>query len=147
MIKRLIVTLIVLLVCSSFCYAQEAEKGFSVTSPMETSAVGFWFPNSGAYAGGVSHTFLRLTHSAITWASLDADGTLAQEINQDKDTMWGLGLKGNLSIWKASTEKGFSFLPSIGATAMNNFSKFKTLKDILENYEISVYGTLLMYRW
>ena len=123
-----------------------ALSGFSITSPMETSAVAFWFPKTGTYAGGVSHTFLRLSHSAITFMSLDFDGTLAQEVNQDKDTLVGLGAKANFNTTK-NTEKGFKFLPSIGVTALNNFSKFKALKDIVQNYDIAIYGTLLAYRW
>lgn len=122
------------------------SNGLLVTSPMETGAVGFWFPGDGAFAAGVAHTFLRVSHSAIPKLTLDIDATIAQEVNQDGHTLGGIGAKLGYNVIPPS-ETGFSFAPSIGITALNDFAKFKTIGDIVGHYRIAVYGTLLLYKW
>ena len=152
--KKIVITFILLLFISFVPQLASAEmeeiiatnEVFNVIFPMETGAVGFWFPTSGAFAAGVSHTFMRISHSDIESISLDFDGTIAQEVNQDKDTLGGIGVKFNFDVLPSDKE-GFTFLPSIGVTALNNFAEFKKFDDIMDNYEVAVYGTLLLYRW
>jgi hypothetical protein len=127
--------------------ANEADTGFSITFPMETAATGFWFPDTGAFAAGVSHTFMRVKHSAIKFMSIDFDGTLAQEVSQGDNTLFGLGIKANLDFVKLPSDNGFAFVPSIGVTALNNFNEFRTFNDIADHYEIAVYGSVLLYKW
>lgn len=155
MITKLMIALtmllaFVLLAFSMSAFAEDAvpESGFLVTSPRETGAVGFWFPRTGTKALGVSHTVVRVQHSAIKIVSLDLDGTVAQEVSErdNNKTLAGIGIKANFNVMKTS-EAGFSFLPSTGITALNDFKEFNKPKDIIENYELAVYGTLLMYRW
>lgn len=122
------------------CSIASAEVAF----PMETGAVGYWFPNTGAFAVGVSHTFIRVGDDRIP-VTLDLDGTIAQEVNQEENTLGGIGVKANFNI--STPEKGLSFLPSLGITLLNDFEKFRKAQDILDNYELAVYGTLLMYKW
>ena len=119
--------------------------GFTITSPMETSAVGFWFPGDGTFAAGIAHTVLRARHEAVPKLHLDIDGVIAQEVNQDKDTLAGVGFK--LAYESNVTKAGFTFEPSLGLTALNNFAKWKTADDILRNYRVAVYGSLLLYKW
>ena len=61
-------------------------------------------------------------------------------------TLGGIGVKFNFDVLPSDKE-GFTFLPSIGVTALNNFAEFKKFDDIMDNYEVAVYGTLLLYRW
>lgn len=149
-----IVALLIAFTCGNV-FADEAppipSEGFSLTFPMETGAVGFWFPETGAFAAGLSHTFMRIQHSDIKALSLDFDGTIAQEVtNNDKtddmDTLGGIGIKLNFDVLP-SDKVGFTFLPSIGITALNNFAEFKKMQDILDNYSIAIYGTVLLYKW
>jgi hypothetical protein len=127
-------------------------SGFSITSPMETAAVGFWLPATGTFAMGLAHTVVRVTHSDIPKLRLDLDGTIAQEvsggsgINEEKVTLGGIGLKLGYNI--SQTDKtGFVFEPSLGATYLNDFKKFKTITDIIGNKKFAVYGTALLYKW
>lgn len=129
----------------------EEVQGVSVTMPMETGATAFWFPETGTFAAGLSHTFLRVQYTDVDFPTLsrisvDLDGTIAQEVNKDKDTLAGLGIKANFNT-TGLTQPGFTFLPSIGLTALNNFEKFHQADDIVDNLEVAVYGTLLQYRW
>lgn len=125
---------------------QATEEGFKVTSPFETGAVGFWFPGDGTFAMGLSQTFLRVEHTSIPKLSLDLDATIAQEINEGKDTLAGIGAKLNYNVQKV-TSTGFVFAPSLGITALNNFAKNKAIKDIAQNFKIAIYGTILLYKW
>ncbi len=59
--------------------------------------------------------------------------------------MAGIGIKANLNV--AEITQKLTFLPSLGITALNNFEKFRTIEDIIKNYEIAVYGTILLYKW
>ena len=141
--------LLLILLIPQFVKASEIEPvkdGFAITFPMETGAVGFWFPRDGTFAGGLSHTFMRIGHSDIPKVTVDFDGTIAQQINKDGNTLGGLGIKLNLNI-KELEEKGFTFIPSLGVTALNDWTQYKTAKDILSHYEIAVYGTLVQYKW
>ena len=110
---------------------------------METNITGFWFPTDNTFAMGVSHTVLRLSHSDIPKVTLDVDGTLAKEINIDKDNLAGVGVKLAYNIQKVDKE-GFAFIPSLGITALNNVRK---LGSILQDYRIAVYGTVILYKW
>ncbi|MEJ2700190.1 MAG: hypothetical protein P8Z70_11100 [Desulfuromonadales bacterium] len=120
--------------------------GLLVTSPMETGAVGFWFPGDGSFAAGIAHTILRASHSSVPKLTLDVDATIAQEVNQTKDTLGGIGFKLGYNVIPPS-QVGFSFAPSIGLTALNDFETFHTIGDILTHYRIAVYGTVLLYKW
>jgi len=141
-----ICSLITILVVMFFAINAKAENKFEVTFPMETGATAFWFPSDGTYALGLAHTVIRVTHTSIPNIQLDADATIAQEINIDKDTLGGLGIKLG---YKPSQGKliGFAFEPSLGITFLNDFTKFKKVEDIFTNYKIAVYGTVLLYRW
>ena len=148
-----LIFLLLILTAPMWANAEEPPvlpEGFSLTFPMETGAVGFWFPETGAFAAGVSHTFMRVNHSDLESISLDLDATIAQEFSNSKEddlnTLGGIGIKLNFDVLP-SDKPGFAFLPSIGVTALNDFSKFKKAKDIFENYEIAVYGTVLIYTW
>ena len=118
----------------------------SVTSPMETAAVGFWFPGNGTFAAGLAHTVLRLSPVDMPKLTADIDVTIAQEVNQDKNTLGGIGFKLGYNLMKAD-KTGFNFIPTIGLTGLNDFQKFKTAKDIIGHYRIAVYGSALLYKW
>lgn len=126
-----------------FCFTGVANAEFKIEFPMETNLTGFWFPSNNAFAIGVSHTVLRLSHTQIPKVTLDFDGTLAKEINIEKDNLGGVGIKINYNIQKA-TETGFVFTPSLGITALSNIKSFAT---ILQDYHIAIYGTLILYKW
>jgi hypothetical protein len=121
-------------------------KKFTVTSPMETNVVGFWFPSDGTFAVGLSQTFLRIEHTSIPKLSLDLDFTIAQEVNENKDTLAGIGVKLNYNSKKADST-GFVFIPSLGITALNDFAKNKAFKEIAQNIRIAIYGSILLYKW
>ena len=124
-------------------FAVNAKAEFKVEFPMETNVTGFWFPTDDTFAMGVSHTVLRLSHSDIPKVTLDLDGTLAKEVNADKDNLAGVGVKLAYNIQKVD-KAGFAFIPSLGVTALNNVKNFKTM---LQDYRIAIYGTLLLYKW
>lgn len=136
--KSLLISLVLVL-----CLAVVAQAEFKVEFPMETTITGFWFPSDDTVAAGVSHTALRVSHSAVPNFSLDLDGTLAKEINVAKDNLVGIGVKVTYNIKKADTT-GFVFMPSVGVTALNNIQNFKTM---FQDYRIAVYGTILLYKW
>lgn len=124
-------------------FTLEAKAEFKLEYPMETTVTAFWFPSDDTFAAGISHTVLRLSHSDIPKFSLDLDGTLAKEINVNKDNLAGVGVKINYNLQKTD-KTGFTFIPSLGITALNNIKSFRT---ILQDYRIAVYGTAIMYRW
>jgi len=126
-------------------YAQEAE-GFKLTFPQETAVTAFWFPSSGVYAGGIAHTFIRVTHGAVPKVFFDGDITIAKEFNNGSDTLAGLGVK--VGYKPSATDKaGFAFEPSIGVALLNNFLTDKTLAGIVKNHKVAIYGNVLLYRW
>jgi len=126
------------------CFAQASD--WTITSPKELGATAFWSPKDGTFYGGVNFTALRLKHVAVDWASLDLDGTLAQEINKDGDALAGLGVKANTNTAK-TIEPGFSVMPSAGLTVMTNFNKNEFPKNTFTKLEVLVYGTFLMFRF
>lgn len=138
---------VIIMLILTFCVLEaQAESNVSVTFPMETGATAFWFPSDGTYAVGLAHTFLRVKYGAIPNMQLDVDATVAREVNQDKDTLAGVGVKVGYKP-STGTLTGFAFEPSIGVTALNNWTKSKILSEILQNYRIAIYGTILLYRW
>ena len=74
---------------------------------------------------------------------MDFDGTLAKEVNADKDNLAGIGVKLAYNIQKVD-KAGFAFIPSLGITALNNVKSFKT---VLQDYRIAIYGTAVLYKW
>ncbi len=144
--KKVFMVLVLLFMAgfAGYAFAQEpVEKGFKLTFPQETAATAFWFPSSDSFAAGVSHTVLRVSHSDIPKFSLDLDGTLAKGVNAEKDNLAGIGIKLNYNIQTAD-KTGFTFIPSIGISALNNVKSFKT---VFQDYRIAIYGTAIMYRW
>ena len=137
--KKILLAVVMVLCMAGFAQASE----FSVTMPMETTASGFWFPTDDTIAVGISHTVARLAYSGLPKVSLDLDGTLAKEVNEEKDNLAGIGIKINYHVQKA-TDTGFVFLPSLGVTALTNI---KNIKDVLKDYKIAVYGTMILYKW
>lgn len=136
--KKVLLALVMVLMTACFAQAE-----FSLTMPMETTASGFWFPTDNTIAVGISHTVARLAYSGLPKVSLDLDGTLAKEVNEEKDNLAGIGVKINYHVQKA-TDTGFVFVPSIGVTALTNI---KNIKDVLKDYKIAVYGTMILYKW
>lgn len=125
--------------------------GFEITAPFETGVTAFYFPTDNTIAGGVSETVLRLryndeTHLLLQKLSLDLDGTLAQEINVEKDTLYGLGVKLNYDTEMLSNT-GIVFQPSVGVTALRNMKGINTVSDIFREYKIAVYGNIVLYRF
>ena len=133
--------LITILLVTFFAVSAQAE--FKVEFPMETNATAFWFPTDDTFAMGISHTVLRVSHPDIPKITLDFDGTLAKEVNADKDNLAGIGVKLAYNIQKVD-KSGFAFIPSLGITALNNVKSFKT---VLQDYRIAVYGTVILYKW
>lgn len=122
------------------------QAGFQLSNPNETGATGFYFPSDGSMAGGLTYTGLRLKHTAITFASLDIDGTLAQKIGENNnDTLAGLGFKVNFYI--VPTKAGWNFLPNIGYTGLANMKDLKLPADLFKNLKGAIYGTLIQYKF
>lgn len=140
--KKILLALTMILMLAIPAYASD----WSITSPKELGATAFWSPKDGTFYGGVNFTALRLRHVAINWASLDLDGTLAQEINKDGDSLAGLGVKVNTNV-KQTIEPGFSVMPSAGLTVMTNFNKNEFPKNTFTKLEVLIYGTFLMYKF
>jgi len=138
--KKILLTVLILLMTACFAYA-----GFNLSSPNETGATAFYFPSDGSVAGGLTYTGLRGQHSAIKFASLDLDGTLAQKIGADNDTFGGLGMKVNLHILE--TKAGFNFLPNIGFTWVSNLKKISLPKEFFKDLKGAIYGTLIMWKF
>lgn len=123
-----------------------SANGFTVTVPMETGAVGFWFPADGTFAAGLSHTVLRATFTKLPNLRFDLDATIAQQVSETAKTLGGIGVKIGYNL-SAATKRGFAFEPSLGITWLNDFSRFKTAADIFANRKFAVYGTALLYKW
>lgn len=140
--RRILLALFMVFALVGFAQAQETEDDISLTFPMETGVTAFWFPDSGTFAGGMTHTVARVSLTQLPDVSLDLDATIAQEFNDDRDTMYGLGLKVNLNVTDIET-LGLEVLPNIGVTALNDFAG----DDFMGGFQVAVYGTLLMYKW
>lgn len=145
--KRLFVICIIL---CSFGIAYSADELFvigeniTIKMPMESSAVGMYFPTDETIAVGLSYTAFRIQHTGLKDFSLDIDGTVAKEVNENKDTLAGIGLKVNYNVQQVDEETGFVFVPSIGVTALNNIKSFDT---VLQDYRIAIYGTMILYKF
>ena len=143
--KKILFSLTILLMFSGLtCFAYASD--WTITSPKETGVTAFWSPKDGTFYGGINFTALRATYAKIDWASLDLDGTLAQEINKDADTLAGIGIKANTNV-KKTIEPGFSVMPSAGLTVMTNFSKNEFPKNTFTKLEVLIYGTFLLYKF
>ena len=141
--KRLIISvLVVMLLMLAGCKKAEASD-FTITVPMETGITGFWFPDDDTIAGGVSLTVMRLQHAKIEKFSLDLDGTLAKEINENKDTLAGIGVKVNYLVGQTN-EAGLVFEPSIGVTLLNNVKAFE---DVITGFRVAIYGNIVLYKF
>ena len=137
--KKILLTLLILLMTCT------AYAGFKVDAPNETGATAFYFPVDGNVAGGLTYTGLRFSHTAVPIASLDLDGTLAQKIGNDSDTLAGLGVKVNLYLMQ--NKPGWNFLPNIGYTWLSNMKDLSMPKDFFSNMKGAIYGTLIMYKF
>ena len=136
-ILSIVISIVIILLLASGAIAQE------LSFPQETAATGFWFISSDTYAFGISHTAVRLMFPQITnRISLDLDGTLAREINDNCDTVYGIGVKVNF-FTPVERSTGFNFLPSVGLTGMNKLDDMDNIFDL----KWAVYGTLIQYAW
>src|SRR5574340_1192442 len=114
-------------------------SAITITSPMETSATAFYFPTDGSYAAGICHTFARVNFTKAPKIVVDLDLTAAQSFgNQEAGSnpmLLGIGAKIGYTVKKPTTT-GFSMIPSIGVTFLNDFAQYKTATDIFTNYKI-----------
>ncbi len=118
---------------------------------MKTGATAFWFPSDNTIAYGVSETVLTLkyadvNHPMLSKLSLDLDGTLAQEVNVNKDTLYGIGVKVNYNT-AMTNSTGVAFEPSIGITALRNMKGINSLTDIYTDMRMALYGTIVLYKF
>jgi len=142
--KKLIISVLVVMLLMMFVGCKKAEANdFTITVPMETGITGFWFPDDDTIAGGVSLTVMRLQHAQIEKFSLDLDGTLAKEINENKDTLAGIGVKVNYLVGQTN-EAGLVFEPSIGVTLLNNVKAFE---DVITGFRVAIYGNIVLYKF
>jgi len=144
---------ILLAVLMILCFAIPvmAADGWNVTMPFETGITAFWFPTDNTIAGGLSETVLRVKYidanrPILSKFSLDLDGTLAKEVNEAQDTLYGLGFKVNYHVAMTSSS-GFTFEPSIGVTALRNLKGINTMSDVFKDYKIAVYGNIVLYKF
>ena len=137
--KKIVLTVLILLM------ATFAQAGIKVDVPNESGVTAFYFPVDGNVAGGLTYTGLRLSHTAVPIASLDLDGTMAQKIGNDSDTLAGLGLKANLYLME--NKAGWNFLPNIGYTWLSNMKNLSMPKDFFSNMKGAIYGTIVMYKF
>ncbi len=126
-------------------------QGLSLTMPFETGVTAFWFPSDNTIAGGISETFLRVkyvdvNHPTLSKFSIDLDGTLAQEINEGHDSLYGIGIKVNYKIAMESPT-GIAFEPSIGITALRNLRGINVAGDIFRDYKLAIYGNIVLYKF
>ena len=121
--------------------------GWTITNPKETAVVGFYNLNSGSLMTGVAHTFVRASNEALPKLSADLDIAVAQEVTGDKDTLGGIGVKLGYDLGTNPLAVGFAFEPSIGLAMLNDFSKYRTPADIFTHYQITIYGTVVLYKW
>ena len=138
--KKILLTILIVLMTACF-----AQAGFKVDVPNESGVTAFYFPVDGNVAGGLTYTGLRLSHTAVPIASLDLDGTLAQKIGNDSDTLAGLGVKVNLYLMQ--NKPGWNFLPNIGYTFLSNMKNLSMPKDFFSNMKGAIYGTIVMYKF
>jgi hypothetical protein len=147
----LILAMVALIGLTSISYAEDDAQGWNLTAPFETGVTAFYFPTDSTIAGGVSETVLRIrfvdvNRPILSRLSLDLDGTLAQAVNQDKDTLYGVGFKVNYDI-NMYGPSGVTFEPSIGITALRNAKNISGLSDLMKDYKIALYGTIVLYRF
>jgi hypothetical protein len=110
---------------------------------MQTGVTGYWFPQNDTIAVGTFLTVLRVEHSSLPLWSIDLDGTLTKEVNENKDTLAGIGLKLNYNV-NYTDDTGFVFVPSLGVTVMNSIKSFDT---IVMDFRPAVYGSVVLYKF
>ncbi len=146
--KKILLTVLMIL---CFTVPAMATDGWNVTMPFETGVTAFWFPTDNTIAGGLSETVLRIQYidvnrPMLSKFSLDLDGTLAKEVNEAQDTLYGLGVKVNYHV-VATSSSGITFEPSIGVTALRNLKGINDISDILKDYKIAIYGNVVLYKF
>jgi hypothetical protein len=129
----------------------EDVQGFSLKSPMETAVTAFYFPSDKTIAGGIAETVLRAKWTDTDFPTLskitvDLDVNIAKEVNENKDTLYGPGLKVNYDVDMVN-DTGFTFKPSIGLTALRNIEGLNTASDILKNWRLAIYGNIVLYKF
>ena len=124
--------------------------GLQVTTPFETGITGLWFPGDDTIAGGVNFTALRVKYCDFDFLTLckiavDLDGVIAKEVNADKETLYGPGIKVNYDI-DMINDTGFTFKPSIGLTFLKNADDFD-MKEVLQDWRFAIYGNVILYKF
>lgn len=152
--KAVISLLLVLLIGIVGCKkaeAMEGTDGFSVTVPMETAITAFYFPSDETIAGGIAETVLRVKWVDSAWPTmskftLDIDANIAKEINEAKDTLYGPGIKLNYDVDMVN-DTGFVFKPSIGITALRSLKGLNSVADIVKDFRLAIYGSIVLYKF
>lgn len=142
--------LAVLLLVAGTAQAQEPVQGLQVTTPFETGITGLWFPGDDTIAGGVNFTAVRVKYCdfdfpTICKIAVDLDGVIAKEVNADKETLYGPGVKVNYDI-DMINDTGFTFKPSIGLTFLKNADNFD-MQNVLQDWRFAIYGNVILYKF
>ena len=152
--KTVISLLIILLISFIGCKKAEAGEGtdgFKITIPMETSITAFYFPSDSTIAGGIAETILRVKWTDVDYPTaskltLDIDVNIAKEVNKNKDTLYGPGIKLNYDVDMVN-DTGFMFKPSLGLTVLRNTEGLNVSGDVLKNWRLAIYGSIVLYKF
>lgn len=144
------VILVMSLLFAFGCKEAQAE-GFEISTPLETGVTAFWFPEDNTLAGGISFTALRFKYVSpnlptLSKIAIDLDGTVAKEINETQDTLYGIGAKASYDV-DVIDQTGFVFKPSLGITALRDIHGIREAGDLLKDFKFAVYGTVVLYKF
>jgi hypothetical protein len=156
--KLLLVVMVLMLVVTFGCKKVNAaivdpSLGWSpvFTYPMDIGIVGFWFPTAKdeepKTGVGTSVTAVRMTIPAVTFMTLDGNLLVAKEFDTTLDPLYGIGLMGNINLFKIKLSESVEVFPNLGIGLMNNFRNLETWNDLIDGFKTTIYGTLLLYKW
>jgi hypothetical protein len=149
--KKLILAVMILMLAITFgCKKAQAGQLIDTTltwkpsfsTPLESGIVGFWLPVSGKFAAGTSLTVARMTIPAVTFMTVDLDGIVAAEFDTAHDPLYGIGLKGNVTLLKIPVGENMELFPNLGVGLLSNFQD-----GAFQKIQPAIYGTLLLYKW
>jgi hypothetical protein len=135
-------------------FAEDTPKevlGWDVTMPFKTGVTAFYFPSDSTFAGGLNTTVLSVRNNnpvnpTLSKITFDLDATVAQEFNENNDTLYGLGFKVNYAQ-NITSKSGVMFEPSIGVTALRNLKGINTFADVCRDYRFAIYGNVVLYKF
>lgn len=154
--KKMMMMMLLIIATAGIGFADDTViagdiQGFSITTPFETGVTAFYFPTDKTIAGGISETVLRARwvdtdFPTLSKIAVDLDLNIAKEVNEAGNSLYGPGLKVNYDV-DMLNDSGFVFKPSVGITAVRNLKGLNTVADVIKDFRVAIYGSIVLYKF